>query len=152
CFLEIVRSIELVVPEKLPNRAMQAVGTGFDGGVQNSGAGAAKLSAEVRGLDLELLNGIHRRKDDKVRSVQEVHRVRIVVNAVKQIIVLGRTQTIGSKRAASGVAARVRLRRVHSGGKLGKKGEVPSVQGKAINVAFVDHLSHRRILRLEHRG
>ena len=62
---------------------MKAVGTGLDRGVEHSLAGADELGAESGSLDFEFLDGIHRWKDDKIRSVQKVHGVRIVINAVE---------------------------------------------------------------------
>jgi len=40
--LEEVRGVELVVAEKFPGSAVEIVGTRFDGGVKNGGAGAVR--------------------------------------------------------------------------------------------------------------
>src|SRR5438309_10988457 len=83
-----VRGVQLVVSEKLPDRSMQFVGALFDRGIENGRSGPTKLRAETRGLDLEFLNGIDRGKNNKVRTIQEVHGVRIVIDTIEQVIVL----------------------------------------------------------------
>src|ERR1019366_3449916 len=40
-----IRGIEFIVAEKLPGRAMEAVGAGFDGGVENRARGTAQFGA-----------------------------------------------------------------------------------------------------------
>src|SRR5208337_2139223 len=111
-----VRRIQFVVAEKFPARTVKLVGTGLDGGIENSGARPAKLGAEVRGLHLEFLNGVDGGKDNKVRAVQEVDGVRVIVNAVKEVVVLRGPIAVGGKGAARSVTAGVCLRRIHARG------------------------------------
>ena len=120
--------IEFIVAEELPDVAMQAVGAGLDGGVEHRTGGTAQLGAELAGLHLELLDGVHRRQDDVVGAVEEVDGVGVVVNAVQQVVVLRGAQAVGGKRARSGVAAGVGLGRLRAGAELGKEGKVASVQ------------------------
>ena len=147
-----VGGVELVVAEKFPDVAVETVGAGLDGGVENGGAGAAELGAEVRGLHFEFLNGVDRRKNDEVRAVEEVHGVGVVVDAIEQVIVLRRAKTIGGEGAASGVAARVGLRRVDAGSELREEREIAAVQRKIVHVARIDDLADRSVLRFENRG
>src|SRR6185312_2203500 len=107
-----VGRVENVVAEILPGRAVEAVGTRLDGGVEHGGAGAAKLSTEAGGLHLELLDGFQRRKHNVVGSVQEIHGVGIVVNAVQHVVVLRRPIAVGREVAGGRVTASVRLRRI----------------------------------------
>ena len=109
-----VGGVEDVVAEKFPCRAVNAVGSGLDGGIQNGARGTAKLSAEICRLHLEFLDRVQRRKDDEVRSVEEVDRVGVVVDAVQQVVVLRGAQAVGGKCARGSVAARVGLGRVHA--------------------------------------
>ena len=131
---------------------MKLIGAGLDRGIENRGSRAAVFCAEVRGLDLEFLNSVDRRKNDKVRAVEEINRVGIVINAIQHVIVLRRPITIGRKGAGRSVASRVRFGGVHAGGQLGQEGEVPAVQRKVIHAALVDYLAHGGIFRLEHRS
>ncbi len=94
-----IGGIELVVAEKFPGRAVETVGAGLDGSVHDSAGGTTELGAEVRSLYLELRDRVHRRQNDKVGSVQEVDGVGIVVDAIQQVVVLRRAQTIGGKGA-----------------------------------------------------
>ena len=45
--LEIIRSIQLVIAEKLPDTAVELIGSGFDRGIEDGGSGTAELRAEV---------------------------------------------------------------------------------------------------------
>src|ERR1700682_1534135 len=119
---------------------MELVGAGLNGGMENGGAGAAEFSTEIRGLHLEFLNSINRRKDDEVRTIEEVHGVGIVVDTVEQVVILRRAKAVGGEGAAGGVAPGVRLRSIYSGGELGKKGEIAAGQREAIHAACVDDL------------
>src|SRR5207249_6438340 len=121
------------IAEKLPNGAMLLIGARFDCGVQDCGARAGKLRAKASGLNLEFFNGVNGRQNDEVRAIQEVHRVRIVVNAIEQIVVLGGPIAIGGEGAAGSVAARVGLGSVHTSSELGQESEIPSIERKIIN-------------------
>ena len=92
-----VRGVELIVAEKFPCGAVETVGAGLDGGVENGSAGAAEFGAEVGGLNLEFLNGVDRRKNDEVGAVQEVDGVGVVVDAVEQVVVLGGARPLAAK-------------------------------------------------------
>ena len=76
---------------------MDVVGTGLDGGIEHRAGGTAELSAEVGGLDIEFLDRVNRRKNGEVRSVEEVDRVGVIVDAVEQIVVLRGTQPFAVK-------------------------------------------------------
>ena len=150
--LKPIRGIEYVVAEKFPGRAMDTVGAGLDGGVENSARGTAQLGAEVRGLHLEFLDRVHRRKNDKVCSVEEVDSVGVVVDAIQQVVVLRGTQTIGGESSGGSIAARVGLRRVHARAELGQECKVASIERQVVHAPLVDHLADRRIFRLQHCG
>ena len=113
---KIVGRVKDVVAEELPSRAVQSVGAGLNGCVENGSSRTPEFSAEVRGLNLELLNRVDRGQHNVVGAVQEVHGVGIVINAVEHVIVLRRPVAIGCKGARSRVAAGVRFRRAHPGG------------------------------------
>ena len=102
-------------------------------------------------MDFEFFNGIHRGQHHKVGAVEEVHGVRIVVNAIEQVVILGRPVAIGCEGAASGVAARVGLGRVHTSSKLSQKGKIAPVQGQIIDTARIDDLTDGPALGFEHR-
>ena len=78
---------------------MNAVGAGLDGRIENRAGGTTQFSAEFRSLNLELLNRVDRRQNDVVGAVQEVDGVGVVVDAVKQVVVLRRTETVCGKGA-----------------------------------------------------
>ena len=100
-------------------------------------------------LDLEFLNRVDRRQHDKVRAVEEVDGVGVVVDAVEHVVVLRGAIAVGGERAAGCIAASVRLRSVHAGGELRKEGEVSAVQRKIVDVALIDDLADRRVLALQ---
>ena len=89
---------------------METVSARFDGGIENSGSRAPKFRAEVRGLNFELLNRINRGKNNKIRTVQEIDGVGIVVNSIQHVIVLRRAEAIGRECACCRIAPRVCLR------------------------------------------
>ena len=97
--LKPVRSIQLVVPEELPQCAVDAVRTRFDGCIQDGAASASKIRTEVGSLHLELCNRVNRRQHDEVGTVQEVDRVGVVVNTIQQVVVLRRTQAVRGERS-----------------------------------------------------
>ena len=90
-----ISGVEFIVAEKLPGSAMEAVGAGFDGGVENRARGTAQFGAEVRCLDLEFLNSVERGQNNKVGSVEEVDGVGVVVDAVQQVVVLRGAKAVG---------------------------------------------------------
>src|SRR5262249_32064187 len=106
---EIIGSVQFFVAEEFPRSTMELIGAGLDGCVEHCAGGAAELSAEIRGLNLELLNCVHRRQDDEIRSVKKVDRVGVVVDAIKHVVVLRRAEPVGRECAAGGVAARIGL-------------------------------------------
>ena len=120
---------------------MNAVGAGLDGRVENGACGTAQFSAEIRGLHLELLNRVHRRQDDVVGSVQEVDVVRVVVDAVQQVVVLRGTKPVGRESARSRIAAGIGLRCLHAGAQLRKEGKVAPVKRKRVHFLLVDDLA-----------
>src|SRR5215475_2688494 len=87
---EKIGSVKHIISKKLPEGAMQTIGTRFDRGIQNSCSGAAKFGTEICDLNAQFLNGVDRRKNHVVRSVQKIHGIRIVVDAVEKVIVLSR--------------------------------------------------------------
>ena len=147
---EKIRGIELIVAEKLPDGAVQLVGAGFDSGIENRCPGAAEFGTEARGLNFEFLDSIDGRKNNEVRTVQEVHGVGVVVNAVEQVVVLRGPKSIRREGAGGSVAASISLGRVHAGDELGKESKVAAVQGKFIDALGVHYLSDRAILRFKH--
>ena len=146
-----VRGIEFIVAEKLPGRAMEAVGAGLDGGVQNRARGTAQFGAEVRCLDLEFLDRVQRRKNDKVGAVEEVDGVGVVVDAVQQVVVLRGAQAVGGECARGRIAAGVGLRRLHAGAKLGKESKVAPVERQTVHALLGDYLPDRRFFGLQQR-
>ncbi len=96
---EIVGGIQFVVAEKFPTGAVPCVRAGLDRGIQNRSARTAELGAEVCGLHPEFLNRVDWGQDDKVRAVQEVDRVGVVVDAIEQVVVLRRTEAVRCKGA-----------------------------------------------------
>src|SRR5580693_8529387 len=147
-----IGGIELIVAEEFPDVAMELVGAGFDGGIEDGGAGAAKLRAEVGGLYFKFFDRVDRRKHDIVGAVEEIYGVRVVVDAIEEVVVLRRAKSIGGESAAGRIAAGVSLRSIDAGSQLGEKGKIASVQGKIIHAARVDDLAHGGVLRLEHRS
>ena len=115
---KVISRIELVIPEKFPNIAVELVGSRLNGGVHDSRARTPELSAEVRSLDFKFLNCIYRGQNNKIRAVQEIYGVRIVIDAVKHVIILRRAKAVRGKGARSSVTARVSLRRVNPFGQL----------------------------------
>src|SRR5262249_55323889 len=107
---EEISGVQLVIAEEFPSGAMEAVGAGLDRGVEHRGTRASEFGAEVRSLNLEFLNGVDRRKHDEIGSVQEVHGVGVVVDAVEQIVVLRRAVAVRGEGPTRGIPSRVGLR------------------------------------------
>ena len=143
CF-KIIRRVEDIVTEKLPRSAVETVGAGFDGGIQNRCAGTTIFCTESSGLDFEFLNRIHRRKNDEICTVQEIHGVGVVINTVEQVVVLGRAQSVRDKRTSGGITSGIRLRGVYTRAKLRQESEVAPVQRQIVHVFLINHLSYRR--------
>src|SRR5439155_12734176 len=74
--------IEFIVPEKLPNISVVAIGTGLDRGVDNPTHKIAELGGGVVGNQVEFLNGVR-----SGSVAQQVIRYLIVIHAVEQEIV-----------------------------------------------------------------
>ena len=147
--LKIVGSVKLIVAEKFPGGTVKLVGSGLDRRVENSGSGATILGTKVGRLNLELLDSIHRRKNDKIRTVEEIDGIGIVIDAVEHVVVLRRPIAIGGKGTAGSIASSIRLGRVHSGGELREESKISSVQRKVVDVATVHHLADRGVLSLK---
>ena len=60
------------------------------------------------------------------------------------------TIAIGGESAGRGIAASIRLRGIHAGGKLREEREVATVQRKVIDAALVDNLADRGVLTLQY--
>ena len=146
-----IRSIKLVVSEEFPERSMEVVGPGPDGGVQNSASGTAEFSAEAIGLDLELRNGVNRWTHNKVCSIEEVDQLDVVVDTVEQIVVLRRTQTVRGEAATGTQTASVLLILSDTCGELREESKVAPIERQHIDGLFSDYLSNRSILRLQGR-
>ncbi len=80
---EEVRSIQFIVAQEFPDGAVESVGAGLDGGVENGGTGAAELGAEIGSLHFEFFHRVHGRKNHVVGAIEEVHGVGIVVDAIE---------------------------------------------------------------------
>src|SRR4051812_46615420 len=100
---------------------MKLIGARLDRRVEHGSTRATELGTKVRGLNLEFLDGIHRRENDKIRPVEEVHRVEIVTDAVEHLVILPRPAAISRKGATGRIASSIRLRRVHAGRKLSEE-------------------------------
>src|SRR6185437_327260 len=107
--LEEVGSVEFVIAQKFPERAMELVRTRFDTCIQHCTAGASELRAERAGLKTKLADGVNRRLDDIGCAAQEIDIVRVVIDAVEHVIVLRRTCPVRRKPAIRVQAAPFRL-------------------------------------------
>src|SRR4030095_7950333 len=145
-----IGGIELVVAEELPGSAVEFVGAGFNRGIENSGAGAAILRAKAGGLHLEFLNSVYRRQYNEIGAIQKVHRVGVVVNAIKEIVVLCRAIAVCGESAGCSVPPSIGLGRVDAGRELRQERKVATIQGKVIDALGVHHLTDRRVLGLQH--
>src|SRR5437867_3252390 len=87
--LEEVGSVKFVVSDKFPYVAMKLIGSGLDRSVKNGPARAALLGAVIARLDLELLNGVNGGQHHEVCAVQKIYGVRVVVNSIEEIVILG---------------------------------------------------------------
>ena len=67
--LKKIGSVELVIAKELPERSVEMVGAGLNGGIQNGSGGPSELGAKAIGLNLEFLDGVDGRADDKMRAI-----------------------------------------------------------------------------------
>src|SRR5207249_9649857 len=95
--LKEICGVELVIAKEFPERPVEMVGAGLNGGIQNGSGGPSELGAKAIGLNLEFLDGVDRRADHKMRAVEEVDQLNVIVNAVKQVVVLCGPQAIRGK-------------------------------------------------------
>ena len=149
--LEEICGVELVIAKEFPERPVEMVGAGLNGGIQNGSGGPSELGAKAIGLNLEFLDGVDRRADHKMRAVEEVDELNVIVNAVKQVVVLCGPQAIRGKASAASEPTRVLLTLSDAGRELSKKDVVASIQWKSVYRAFTDDLSDGGVLCLEHR-
>src|SRR5437762_663370 len=98
--LKEICGVELVIAKEFPERPVEMVGAGLNGGIQNGSGGPSELGAKAIGLNLEFLDGVDRRADHKMRAVEEVDQLNVIVNAVKQVVVLCGPQAIRGKASA----------------------------------------------------
>ena len=127
---------------------MKRIGARPSGGIQHGCARTSELSAEVRGLHLELLNRIERRQHYIVGAIQKIHGVGVVINSVQQVVVLCRPIAVGGKGTVFRVAAGIGLWRIHARSQLCQKGEISAIQRQIFNRLLVDHLADRSVFRL----
>ena len=131
---------------------MKLVGAGLDGRVEHGSSRPAVFRAEARCLDLELLNGIDGRQNNKIRSIEEVDGIGIIVDAIEHVIVLRGPIAVRGESAAGRIAASIGLWSIYSSRKLREESEVSAVERKIVHAALVDHLTDRSVLTLQHRS
>src|ERR1700730_18576904 len=86
--IKVVAAIELVVAQKIPCRSVYLVGPRFDDGVDNRPVPAPDFRAIRIRLDFEFLQSLDRGLNHKIGFVQEIWKIRIVVHAIEQEVVL----------------------------------------------------------------
>src|ERR1700756_5518109 len=108
----------------------------------------AEFRTEVAGLQIELGKSIRGRPHDLTRAVQKVDKVRIVVNAVKDEVVLFRPLPVGHKISGA-AAASVAKRGCYTSRQLRDINPVASVQWRIVDFLRADDLPDSRVLRLQ---
>jgi hypothetical protein len=131
---------------------MQVVGSRLDGGIEDGGTGAAEFRAKAGRFDAEFFDGVDRRENDEVGTVQEVDGVGVIVDTIEQVVVLRGTQTVGSERACRGIPSGIGLRGVDTGAELRKKREITAVQREVVDGFRVGDLTDSGALRLKKRS
>ena len=126
---------------------MQSVGAALDGGVDHAARRVAELGVVVAGLHFEFGQRIGRRLDHEARAVQEVHGVRVVVYAIQYKIVLLRALSVGVEVALPLAARSIGLG--YAGRQLRDEDVVTAIQRSVVDHLRADHLSGRRLLRLQ---
>src|ERR1700728_2994920 len=106
-----------------------------------------ELRTGVRGLNLELLQGIGRRLDAVAGSVQEVDGVRVVVNAIQDEVVLCFAFTVGVEVAISRTASAICGG--NSGRELGKEDVVALIERDVVDLLLAHHLANAGLLGLQ---
>ena len=107
---------------------------------------------EVGGLDFEFLDGVEWRENDKVCAVEEVDGVRVIVDAIEEVVIHRGALTIGGKSAAACVTTGIGLGGVYAYGNLSEKSKIAAVQRKAVHFLGVNDLTDGGILRLQQGG
>jgi hypothetical protein len=146
---EEVVGVEAVVAVELPGAAVELVAPRFERGVEHRAAGAAVLGAERAGEDLELGDGVDGRLDHVGHAAQEVDVAVVVVDAVEQVVVLGRLDAVGGEHERG---ARADVRRDDSRRQSGEKGVVTTVERQVVDDVARDNLAEGAGLRLEQGG
>ena len=122
---EEVVGVEIVVAQKLEDRAVKLIGAALDGGVDHRAGGVAELGGEVVGLDLELLYRVDRGDyRDAVASDGAGVRDGVVVDAIERDFVGGEAPAAGDER-------QIRSHAEHRRGVAGEQAErkrIPAVQ------------------------
>ena len=129
---------------------MKLIGAGLDRGIENRRPRTSELGTEVGSLNLEFLNCINWRKDNVVRAVEEVYCVRVVIDSIQHVVVLRRTKPIGRKRTVCGIPTGVGLGCIYTRNQLRQESKISTVERQIIHITFVDYLTYRSILGLQH--
>ena len=101
---EPVPRIKIGIADILPQIAMDLVGAGLDADVDDGSGGVAELGAVVGSVNLELSQSVRWRLDVVAGAVLLVVDVYVVVNAVKDEVVLGGALAVGREVACAAAA------------------------------------------------
>ena len=94
---------------------MELIGATFDRNVDHGPRATPELGRKVRRLDFELLDGIDGRAHDLCPSRLQVRDLRIVVEAIQQVVVHGVAKAVGQERGTV-IVEHPLLRRHHPHG------------------------------------
>ncbi len=103
-----IDGVEFVVAQKLPEIAVELVAARLDDGVHDRAVAAAEFRAVGIGFDLELGDGIHCGLHHVSRAVEHVAKIRVVIDAVEQKVILQRASAVRTEPVRS-FDARTRL-------------------------------------------
>ncbi len=144
-----VAGVEGVVAQEFETDAVEGVGPGLDGRVDDGARSLAVLGREVVGLDAELGQRVDRRLRDHVRAVLLIDDAGVVVDPVQHEAVEHRPRAIGDEGAARAGAVTTR-RLEHARRQAGELQEVPAVERQVADRLAGHDLPYRRGLGCEH--
>src|SRR5271169_413188 len=148
--IERIPSVDRVISKELVNIAVEAVRPGLDDGVENRAISSSKFRTVRVGLYFEFLYRIYGRLNHVRLACENVSKVRVIVHAIEQIIVLKSPRAIRTE-SITGFHARTRLARNNSRSQQGKLCVITAIQRQRDRSFTANHLAEVRSLRLQQR-
>ena len=152
--LELVEEVDGIhrrVAIELEHVAAILIAARLEAGVQHGAGRAPELGAVAARLNPELLQRVDRGAVHITRAVDEVDEIRVVVDAVEEVVVGEAVLAVRGEAAVAAHSARILLRLDDAWVQLREEGVVAPVQRQLVDRLRLHDAAERRFLRLERR-